>query len=100
MELLPAIVEALGLGIWTAVQPCPMATNIAAISYLGRRADSPRWVLLAGLLYALGQALVYVILTIVLLGSLHPLACRFSFKPTEIGSSDLCSCCWECFSWS
>jgi cytochrome c-type biogenesis protein len=71
MELLPAIVEALGLGIWTAVQPCPMATNIAAISYLGRRADSPRWVLLAGLLYALGQALVYVVLAIVLLGSLH-----------------------------
>ena len=71
MELLPAIVEALGLGIWTAVQPCPMATNVAAISYLGRRADSPRWVLLAGLLYALGQSLVYVVLAIVLLGSLH-----------------------------
>ena len=71
MDLLPAIVEALGLGIWTAVQPCPMATNIAAISYLGRRADSPRWVLLAGLLYALGQSLVYVVLAVVLLGSLH-----------------------------
>jgi cytochrome c biogenesis protein CcdA len=70
MDLLPAIVEALGLGIWTALQPCPMATNIAAISYLGRRADSPRWVLLAGLLYALGQSLVYVVLAIVLLGSL------------------------------
>ena len=71
MELLPAIVEALGLGIWTAVQPCPMATNIAAISYLGRRADSPRWVLMAGLLYALGQALVYVVLAVALLGSLN-----------------------------
>ena len=71
MELLPAVVEALGLGIWTAMQPCPMATNIAAISYLGRRADSPRWVLLAGLLYALGQSLVYVVLAVVLLGSLH-----------------------------
>jgi hypothetical protein len=71
MELLPAVVEALGLGIWTAVQPCPMATNIAAISYLGRRADSPRRVLLAGLLYALGQALVYVVLAITLLGSLN-----------------------------
>ena len=71
MELLPAVVEALGLGIWTAVQPCPMATNVAAISYFARRADSPRWVLLAGLLYALGQALVYVVLSIALLGSLN-----------------------------
>jgi len=70
MGLLPAIIEALGLGIWTAVQPCPMATNVAAISYFARRADSPRWVLLAGLLYALGQALVYVVLSIALFGSL------------------------------
>ena len=71
MELLPAILEVLGLGIWTAMQPCPMATNVAAISYLGRRADSRRWVLLAGLLYALGQALAYVALAIALLGSLN-----------------------------
>ncbi len=71
MELLPAVVEAFGLGIWTAVQPCPMATNVAAISYFGRRADSPRWVLLAGLLYALGQALAYVILAIALHGTLN-----------------------------
>jgi hypothetical protein len=66
MNLLPAIFTALGLGIWTAVQPCPMATNIAAISYLGRRVDSPRWVLLAGLLYAVGRTLAYVVLAVLL----------------------------------
>ncbi|MCE5268353.1 MAG: aromatic aminobenezylarsenical efflux permease ArsG family transporter [Planctomycetaceae bacterium] len=66
MTFLSAIFAALGLGIWTAVQPCPMATNVAAISYLGRRVDRPRLVFLAGLLYALGRTLVYVGLTVLL----------------------------------
>ena len=71
MDLLPAISAALGLGIWTAAQPCPMATNVAAISYLGRRVDSPRWVLLAGLLYALGRTLAYVVLAVLLVEGLQ-----------------------------
>jgi cytochrome c-type biogenesis protein len=71
MDLLPAIWVALGLGMWTAVQPCPMATNVAAISYLGRRVDNPRWVLLAGLLYAAGRTLAYVVLAILLVESLQ-----------------------------
>ena len=71
MDLLTAISAALGLGIWTAVQPCPMATNVTAISYLGRRIDSPRWVLLAGLLYALGRSLAYVVLAVLLVESLQ-----------------------------
>jgi cytochrome c-type biogenesis protein len=71
MDLLSATSAALGLGIWTAVQPCPMATNVAAISYLGRRVDSPRWVLLAGLLYALGRTLAYVVLAVLLVEGLQ-----------------------------
>ncbi len=71
MDLLPAISAALGLGIWTAVQPCPMATNVTAISYLGRRIDSPQWVLLAGLLYALGRTLAYVVLAVLVVESLQ-----------------------------
>jgi cytochrome c-type biogenesis protein len=66
MEFLSASLLAMGLGIWTAAQPCPMATNVAAISYLGRRVDRPRLVFLAGLLYALGRTLVYVALAILL----------------------------------
>lgn len=83
MDMLLAIASALGLGIYTAVQPCPMATNIAAISYLGRRVDSPRWVLLAGLLYALGRTMAYVVLALLLVGSLQ--AARVSiFLQTRI----------------
>lgn len=54
----------LGLAAWfgilTAVSPCPMATNIAAIGFLGRKVANPRAVLLAGLLYTLGRSLAYL----------------------------------------
>jgi cytochrome c biogenesis protein CcdA len=56
------IAAALGLGLQTAISPCPLTMNIAAISYIGRRVASPRQVFLAGLLYTLGQTLVYVAL--------------------------------------
>ena len=58
------------LGLQTAISPCPMATNIAAVSFVGRRVGSSRQVLLAGLLYALGRTLAYVALAALLLGSL------------------------------
>ncbi|MGA2031751.1 MAG: aromatic aminobenezylarsenical efflux permease ArsG family transporter [Thermoguttaceae bacterium] len=74
--VLQAIVEAVGLGIWTTLHPCPMATNLAAIAFIGRRAGNTRGVLAAGLLYAAGGAITYVVLSLVLLAGLHaaPLA--------------------------
>ncbi len=68
MGFLQAVVAVAGLGVWTAVQPCPMAANIAAISYIGRRLEGPRQVLWAGLLYALGRAAVYVALALLITG--------------------------------
>ena len=47
---------ALWLGVLTSISPCPLATNIAAISFLGRRVGSPRAVLLSGLLYTAGRS--------------------------------------------
>lgn len=61
---------AVWLGILTSISPCPLATNIAAISYIGKRIDSPRSVLSSGLLYTLGRALVYVLLGVMLVQSL------------------------------
>ena len=49
------------LGVLTAVSPCPMATNVAAIGYLARSSESRALQLLAGLLYALGRALAYTL---------------------------------------
>jgi cytochrome c biogenesis protein CcdA len=57
-----AIVTALWQGILTSISPCPLATNIAAISYIGRKVSQPRLVLSAGLLYTLGRMLAYVVL--------------------------------------
>lgn len=60
------IVAALYLGVLTSISPCPLATNIAAISYIGRKVDSPRSVLAAGLIYTLGRCTLYLGLAIFL----------------------------------
>lgn len=61
-----AIGSALWLGILTAISPCPLATNIAAISFIGRQVGNRRGVLVSGLLYALGRALAYLLLGLVI----------------------------------
>ncbi|MBN1127584.1 MAG: hypothetical protein JXA71_01260 [Chitinispirillaceae bacterium] len=61
-----AIVSALWLGILTSISPCPLASNIAAVSYVGRRVGSTRMVLLSGLLYTIGRTLVYITLGIMI----------------------------------
>ena len=53
-------VSALVLGLLTAISPCPLATNIAAISYIGRKVENSRLVIHAGLLYTLGRCLLYL----------------------------------------
>lgn len=70
-EYLVALGSALWLGILTSISPCPLATNIVAISYIGRRVDNARHVLLTGLLYTLGRTLAYVALAVALLASLQ-----------------------------
>ena len=65
-----AAVSALWLGILTSISPCPLATNVVAISYVGRRVGNPRQVFLAGLLYTLGRSLTYLVLGVLLVGSL------------------------------
>jgi cytochrome c-type biogenesis protein len=60
---------ALWFGILTSISPCPLATNITAISFIGRRVESVRHVLLAGLLYTAGRMAAYTVLGILLVGS-------------------------------
>ena len=69
-ELLLPLGSALWLGILTSISPCPLATNIAAISFISRHLEKPRQVLWAGLLYTAGRTLTYLILGIVLVASL------------------------------
>lgn len=68
--LLLSIGAALWLGVLTSIHPCPMANNVAAISFLARRFGSPRRVLLAGLAFTAGRVVVYAALGAALAGGL------------------------------
>lgn len=61
--------SAFWLGVLTSISPCPLATNIAAISYIGRDLGTPRQVLLTGLLYTAGRMLTYLALAGLLVAS-------------------------------
>lgn len=58
------------LGILTSISPCPLATNIAGISYIGRQLGNARRVFLSGLIYTLGRMLTYSIISIIVVASL------------------------------
>ncbi len=57
-----SITTATWLGILTAISPCPLASNVAAISFIGRQMQSRAAVLFSGLLYTSGRTLAYVVL--------------------------------------
>ena len=69
-DLIVAITSAFWLGILTTVSPCPLATNIAAVSYVGRNVTSSWKVFFSGLLYTLGRTAVYIIIGVILVKSL------------------------------
>ena len=74
-----AVVSALWLGILTSISPCPLAANIAAVSYVGRHVGSPRRVLFAGALYTAGRALAYLVLGAAAVWSLMSVVSASSF---------------------
>lgn len=65
-SLWTAFGAALWLGVLTSISPCPLATNIAAITYIGKRVDRPSRVLWSGLAYTLGRTVAYVVIGLVL----------------------------------
>jgi len=54
------------LGLMTAISPCPLATNITAIAYIGKNIENKRIVFFNGILYTLGRALSYTIIGVIL----------------------------------
>lgn len=61
------VLTAFLLGLITALSPCPLATNIAAISFIGKDIENHHRIFLNGLLYTLGRVLAYTILGFVLI---------------------------------
>jgi len=82
MELLIAFGSALWLGILTSISPCPLATNIAAVSFLSKKINHPRSVLLSGIVYTTGRMIAYAALGMIIITSLVsvPLAANFLQK--------------------
>lgn len=57
-----SMLAAFMLGLLAALSPCPLATNITAIGYVGKDFNSPRRVFISGIVYALGRILAYFFL--------------------------------------
>ncbi|TFH28442.1 MAG: sulfite exporter TauE/SafE family protein [Bacteroidia bacterium] len=60
------VVSALVLGLLTAISPCPMATNITAIGFIGKDIGNRKRVFYNGLLYTLGRTVAYTLLAFIL----------------------------------
>ena len=73
-------VTALLLGLLTALSPCPLATNIAAIGYIGKHIESRKGVFVQGLLYTLGRTIAYTLLGVVLIAILRSGASVFGIQ--------------------
>ena len=80
MTFLWVLAGAFGFGLATGVSPCPLTTNIAAISFLSRNVGDSRRVLLSAALYTLGRTMVYVGLGVALL---------WAFQAATGGAGDL-----------
>jgi cytochrome c biogenesis protein CcdA len=63
-------ISALWLGIMTSISPCPLATNVAAISFLSKKITHPFLVLFSGIAYTLGRMATYAILGFILINSI------------------------------
>ena len=64
------VFSAFWLGILTSISPCPLATNIAAVSFISRNLGSSKKVFWSGLLYAAGRMLTYVAIAVLAVASL------------------------------
>lgn len=69
-EIFIGLASALWLGILTSISPCPLASNVAAISFLSRKIAHPGLVFISGLAYTLGRMVSYAILGWIIISSL------------------------------
>ena len=70
MSFVISLGTAFWLGILTSISPCPLATNIAAISYLSKKIVHVREVLFSGIAYTIGRMLAYAVLGWIIINSL------------------------------
>jgi len=64
------LISALWFGILTSISPCPLASNIAAVSYIVNGVEKPSAILTTGLAYTLGRVTAYIVLGFLISASL------------------------------
>ena len=64
------MVSAVWFGILTSISPCPMATNIAATTFIGRQIKTRFGTLVAGAAYTGGRALAYIVICAIIVAGL------------------------------
>ena len=60
------LLSAFIMGLMTAISPCPLATNISAIGFIGKDIENRNKVFYNGLIYTAGRALSYTSLAAVI----------------------------------
>jgi cytochrome c-type biogenesis protein len=60
------LLTALLLGLMTAISPCPLATNITAIGFIGKDLEDRNRVFFNGLFYTLGRAISYTLIPLII----------------------------------
>lgn len=70
MGLAAIFASALWLGILTSISPCPLATNIAAVSFLSKKIAHPVMVFISGLAYTFGRMAAYALIGWIIISSL------------------------------
>ncbi len=68
------------LGLLTAISPCPLATNIAAIGFIGKNIENRKRLFRNGVLYTLGRIIAYTVLGIILIIILKEGASMFGIQ--------------------
>lgn len=76
------VLTAFLLGLLTALSPCPLATNIAAIGFIGKEMEDRKRVFRNGLLYTSGRILAYTLLGFVLILILKEGSSMFGIQKT------------------
>ena len=74
------VLTAFLLGLLTAISPCPLATNIAAIGFIGKNIESRKVIFRNGTLYTLGRIVAYTVLGAILITILKEGASLFGIQ--------------------
>lgn len=64
--MIAAMISAIWLGILTSISPCPLATNIAAVSYISKNLSNKKSVAVSSVLYTLGRMTAYTVVSAII----------------------------------